>query len=538
MKKVLLILMCVATTVIVHGQEAQRNGSLTFTTETFSISGGQRAVVDMNGDFLDDIVSISPTNVQIFQQLSAGGFNEVNITTTPADYPASWSLAAADFDGNGFTDLLYGGGAGVTFMRANATGDGFTEISGPEYVFSQRSNFVDINNDGHLDAFVCHDVEPNVYYINDGSGNLNFIQGGLGDFPTGGDYGSIWVDYDNDGDVDLFIAKCGGSVARRTNQLHINNGDGTFTENALDAGLADPMQTWSSAWGDFDNDGDLDVFVGASTGPHKLMENNGDGTFTDVTAASGVSALTSTGIENVTHDMDNDGNLDLISHGNILLGNGDLTFTTILSSVLSSSTGSLGDLNNDGFIDSFAGNTLHWNDTNGNNWITINTVGTVSNINGIGARVIIETPSGTQIRDVRAGDGFTYMSSLNTHFGIGSDSEINSVTVIWPSGIVNVITNPTINEALTIVEDGILGVDDTLVNTLIVYPNPAEDTLFLSYSETIENAIYIIYDSNGRRIISKIISENSIDVSALASGTYILMIVDDGILKTQKFVKH
>jgi len=538
MKNVLLILMCIATAGIVSGQQAQRSGSLTFTSETFGISGNQKAVVDMNGDHLDDIVSVSSTNVQIFQQLSGGGFTELNITTTPADYLASWSLAAADYDANGFTDLLYGGGNGVTFMRANATGDGFTEISGAEYVFSQRSNFVDINNDGHLDAFVCHDVEPNVYYINDGSGNLNFIQGGLGDYPSGGNYGSIWVDYDSDGDVDLFIAKCGGEPARRTNQLHINNGDGTFTENALAAGLADPMQTWSSAWGDFDNDGDMDVFVGASSGGHKLMRNNGDNTFTNVTASSGVSALTTTGIENVTHDMDNDGNLDLVSHGNILLGNGDLTFTTILTNVLSGGNGSLGDLNNDGFIDSFAGNTLRWNDTNGNNWITVNTIGTVSNIDGIGARVIIETPSGTQIRDVRAGDGFGFMNTLNTHFGLGTDSEINTVTVIWPSGIVNIINDPAINETLTITEEEILGIDETLADTLIVYPNPAHDTLFLSYSETIENAIYIIYDSNGRRVTSKIISENSIDVSALAAGAYFLRIVDDGILKTQKFIKR
>jgi len=128
----------------------------------------------MNGDFLDDIVSISSTNVNILYQQPGGGFNTTNITTTSADFSPSWSLAAADFDANGYTDLLYGGGQGVTFMKANNTGTGFTEISGSEYVFSQRSNFIDINNDGHLDAFVCHDVAPNVYYINDGSGNLSF----------------------------------------------------------------------------------------------------------------------------------------------------------------------------------------------------------------------------------------------------------------------------------------------------------------------------------------------------------------------------
>ena len=78
----------------------------------------------------------------------------------------SWSMAAADYDKNGWTDLLYGNGSGVTFMRANSTGTGFSEISGSEYVFSQRSNFVDLNNDGNLDAFVCHDVSLMVMSIN------------------------------------------------------------------------------------------------------------------------------------------------------------------------------------------------------------------------------------------------------------------------------------------------------------------------------------------------------------------------------------
>lgn len=531
MKKLLLILICLLTVGIAYPQ-------LTFTTSVVPSSGNSMAVVDMNGDHLDDIVSVTSTTIQILQQLTTGGFMEINITTTPADYPASWSLAAADYDANGYTDLLYGAGSGVTFMRANETGDAYTEISGSEYVFSQRSNFVDINNDGHLDAFVCHDVEPNVYYINDGNGNLTFIQGGLGDYPSGGNYGSIWIDYEGDGDVDLFIAKCGGEPARRTNQLHRNNGDGTFTEIGAAAGLDDPMQTWSSAWGDFDNDGDMDVFVGASSGTHKLMENNGDGTFTDVTAASGILVLTATGIENVTHDMNNDGYLDVVSNGNVLLGNGDLTFTTLIPSILPGNNGALGDLNNDGFIDAYSGNTLYTNDGNPNNWITINTVGTVSNIDGIGARVIIETASGTQIRDVRAGEGFSFMSSLNTHFGLGTDTEVNTVTIIWPSGIVTVNEDPAINQSLTVLEEEILGLEDTLSDSLILYPNPVDDTLYLSYADTITNAVYVIYDINGRMLLNNLISSRQIDVNTLASGTYILKVIDNGNIATQKFIKN
>lgn len=512
--------------------------NVSFTPQSIGTSGTERAVVDMNGDNLDDVVSVTSTNIQIFYQQPGGGFVEANIATSTANYTPSWSLAAADYDRNGYTDLLYGGGSGVTFMRANSDGTAYTEISGPEFVFSQRSNFVDINNDGHLDAFVCHDVEPNVYYLNDGTGELTFIQGGLGDYPTGGNYGSVWIDYDNDRDVDMFISKCGGSEARRTNELHENNGDGTFTEVGTLTNLADPMQTWSSAWADYDNDGDMDAWVGASSlgdGFHRLMRNNGDGTFTDVITGSGLESFSSTGIENATHDFNNDGNADIASNGSILLGNGDLTFT-IQPGVISSSNGCFGDLNADGFIDNFLNGTIRMNDGNSNNWIGIATIGTDSNIDGLGARVEIVTPSGTQIRDVRSGEGFRYMSTVNTHFGIGSNTEVNSVTIYWPSGNIDVYENPAINEVIVATEGETLGLEDTLTNDLILYPNPARETLNLGVND-LENTIYTVFDFTGRRVMNGRLETKSLDVSALQTGNYILRLIEEGTIKTQRFIK-
>lgn len=533
MKKIILLLiLCLGISTMF--------GQVTFTQEIFTSTGG-RAIVDMNNDDLDDIVGVSATNIKIHYQLEAGGFNEINITTTQADYPASWSLAAADYDSNGYTDLLYGAGQGVTFMRANDTGTAFTEVSGPEYVFSQRSNFIDINNDGHLDAFVCHDVAPNVYYLNDGDGNLTFHQGGLGDYPSGGNYGSVWIDYDNDGDMDMFIAKCGGEEARRTNQMHRNNGDGTFTEVAESLGLDDPMQTWSSAWADYDNDGDMDVFVGASTGTHKMMMNNGDNTFTDVTDGSGLDAFTINGTENTPRDFDNDGNADIVSNGAILYGNGDLTFTNIEIDALPATF--FGDLNNDGFVDGVWFNTIYYNDGNANNWISLTTRGigpdlNGSNRNGIGARIEVVTTSGVQIRDVRIGEGFSNSSSANTHFGIGSDDAITTLTIRWPSGIIDVIENPAINESHVFIEgENILNMNDFLVSNLILYPNPTNDVLNLNISDGFENTLFMIYDSTGRRVLNSKMTENYIDVSNLSTGNYLLRIVKGGTIKIQKFIK-
>src|SRR5690606_19655990 len=135
------------------------------------------------------------------------------------------------------------------------------------------------NNDGHLDAFSCHDVDANVGFINDGNGNLTFTQGGYG--TTCGNYGSIFTDYTNDGVPDLFVAKCGCDPQDLMMQ---NNGTGAFTNVAPAQGLNDSHQSWSSAWGDFDNDGDMDVLIGASSsGYHKLMMNDGTGNFTNAT---------------------------------------------------------------------------------------------------------------------------------------------------------------------------------------------------------------------------------------------------------------
>lgn len=517
--------------------------TISFVQQSISASGSDRAIVDMNGDFLDDLVSVSRNSIDINYQLTDGGFNKVTIPTSRADFLPTWSLAAGDYDANGYNDLLYGDNNGVTFLRANSNGTAYTVISGPEDVFSQRSNFVDINNDGHLDAFVCHDLNPSISYMNDGSNNLVYSNtNGLGGFASGGNYGSVWIDFDNDGDIDMFMAKCGGNNARKTNQLYRNNGDGTYTEIGASSGLADIAQTWSAAWGDFDNDGDMDAYVGSSDAqePNKIMRNNGDSTFTEVTLGSGI-LTAKKGHENIPGDFDNDGNLDVYSNGDILFGNGDLTFYVNKTLTLPAD-GSIGDINNDGFLDMFNG-SRYTNSGNSNNWIKIATVGDTegghSNKNGIGARVEINTTVGNQIRDVRSGEGFRYMHSLNTHFGIGSETSINYVKVIWPSGVVDIISNPSINQLLIVNEGSTsLSVSDSFANDLILYPNPTRSVLNLNTLENLSNAVYTVFDSSGKRVLNAKLTTTTIDVSALSSGNYIFRLMSGNAIKTQKFIKQ
>jgi hypothetical protein len=510
---------------------------LSFTPQPVSVAGTfNNCIVDMNGDYLDDIVSVvSATQVVISYQQPGGTFNNVTYTVPSTIITPSWSIAAGDYDNNGFNDLIYGSGSGIAFLKANATGTGYTSDRKPQSFLVQRTNFIDINNDGKLDAFVCDDNAPNRYYINDGT-DMNHSQGGLGDFPSGGNYASIWIDYDNDGDMDLYIAKCSGGGSGpggNIDELHRNNGNATFTNVAVAANMANPVQTWSSAWGDFNNDGWMDAVVGINStanGLSKVMKNNGDGTFTDKSVGSGYDTTSALSREYVAHDFDNDGFVDVLGAGNtIMFGNGDFTFTPNPNPYnISGFDRPIGDLNNDGFLDIQNGSTIMMNAGNTNKWLKVILKGTQSNKNGIGARVEIYGVWGKQIRDVQSGTGFGNMSTLNVHFGIGQTTAITKVIVRWPSGLVDTIYNVNPNTTLNVVEGSFLGTKElqTAEEMFTVYPNPAHDIMqFKTHSDFIPEQAKI-YDMSGRNVLYVKVERNQISVKDLKPGTYLLQITD------------
>ena len=189
-----------------------------------NIEGYRRYVADMNGDYLDDIIfpNYAGNLVEImYQRYDGSGFDMGTLTSTEdsmSNYNPSWSIAVGDYNNDGLNDLLYGSQGGAMVLLTNSTLTSFdTLIKTQQYVFSQRTNFVDIDNDGNLDAFVCHDTGANIFLMNDGNGGGIWKQSGvngapdLGSYPTGGDYGSIWTDYDSDGDIDLFNSQMPGS---------------------------------------------------------------------------------------------------------------------------------------------------------------------------------------------------------------------------------------------------------------------------------------------------------------------------------------
>ena len=501
---------------------------LLFNMVPMNLPGSYRiAVADMNGDFKDDIVTISQNSVTVASQYENNTFITTTFPTNIQFLPG-WSMAIGDLDGNGYNDMVLGAGNGVSFLYARPNGYGYDHVAEDTYVFSQRTNMVDINNDGNLDAFVCHDVAPNVYYLNDGTGALTYHQGGIGDHPNGGNYGSVWFDYNNDGKVDLFIAKCrGGASTAKLNQLFRNNGDGTFTEVSVEANMNHPNQSWSAAIADFDGDGYMDVFAGANAmtdGGHILMLNNQDGTFTDAIDQTNINPFADGSAEWVSFDFDNNGWPDIYSTGNkLLLNQGDLTF---VNSGLNFGYGSVGDLNDDGFLDFYVNDRVYFQMPNGNNWLKVNVKGIQSNINGIGARVEMYAGGRMQIRDIQSGTGFRHMHTMNAHFGLGTVNQVDSVIVRWPSGMVDVMRDVDINGSLLVVEgNSSLGNLQVALEGVTMYPNPTSGELKIANIENHDVKEILVVSLAGQVVYQTTSDFKSLDLSNLTTGMYVVNVI-------------
>lgn len=569
-KKFLLI---VIIGVMSHSNIAQ----ISFTDGTSGLndtnlkSGVAMAVVDLNNDNLDDVLRFSnASGLRIEFQQSNGTFEKINI----GNVGTVWGVTIADVDENGFNDIITGGAYnGLKLVLANNDGTAYTisTLGGPN-IFLQNANFADINNDGAIDFFGCHDEGISSPYKNNGSGSLTYdldLINAESTIPSdnSGNYGSIWMDYDNDGDLDMYLSKCRLGVTdpldgRRVNLLFQNDGSNNFTDVAEASGLRPLEQTWSTGFEDIDNDGDLDAVMINHPNLSKIYENNGDGTFTNITASSGIAAELQDvgfGIQVAMEDFNNDTYVDILmttKDGNhhLFLNDGDKTFTPV-SSPFPTTAGTtiqstaVGDLNNDGFIDVLAGyannynnpssisDQLFINDGNSNNWSKIILEGVESNSNGIGARVELYGTWGMQIREVRAGESYGTQNSLASHFGLGSATTIDQIIIRWPSGIVDEITDPPINETINIVEGQVLGINDFSTSyKMLLSPNPVKDLLTLKLNLGIEYTSLSIYDVTGSIVYQQDINgigQEIIDVSFLNAGLYFISVED----RTIKLIK-
>ncbi|MFK7948604.1 MAG: FG-GAP-like repeat-containing protein [Saprospiraceae bacterium] len=310
------------------------------------------------------------------------------------DFQDTRATAFGDYDGDGYVDMFVPNYQidSVSFLYHN-NGDGtFTKVTdqsnpivtdlGP----STSGVWGDYDNDGDIDLFVSNNIGfGNFLYRNEGNGTFVSIQNDPIVNYEGYSHGSAWADYDNDGFLDMFIADF---FSTRFNKLYHNNGDGTFTEVESSPLVTDAGSSVSAVWGDYDNDKDQDLFVTNTNDENNfLYRNNGDGTFTKVTSGVVVNdGGKSTGAS--WADYDNDLDLDLFvsnagGQSNFLYeNNGDGTFTKITNSAITLNGGhshgsTWGDMDNDGHIDLMVSNDQSEN----NNMFLNNGDGTFTALN-------------------------------------------------------------------------------------------------------------------------------------------------------------
>jgi hypothetical protein len=222
----------------------------------------------------------------------------------------STGCAWGDFDNDGRLDLLVANSGQAPWLYRNNGDGGFSKVTASGLVRRLPPTFstavVDYDRDGLLDVFIANAATANNLYRN--MGTSTFQEAVTGEIVTDNNatIGGAWGDYDNDGHMDLFVANGGGL----NNALYRNNGAGIFTKVKEGALVNDGGQSVSCAWGDYDNDGYLDLFVANRAGNNFLYRNNGNGTFTKITAGG---IVTDGGESNgcVWLDYDNDGWLDL-----------------------------------------------------------------------------------------------------------------------------------------------------------------------------------------------------------------------------------
>ncbi|MFZ0880047.1 MAG: CRTAC1 family protein, partial [Candidatus Acidiferrales bacterium] len=312
----------------------------------------------------------------------------------------------------------------------------------------------------------------NILYHNRGDGTFEDVTAKAHIDKTNGHYAfSVsTLDYDDDGWPDIYIA-CDSTPSI----LYHNNRDGTFTDVAVVAGAAfnedgREQAGMGTTVADFNGDGRLDIFkTNFSDDTSTLYRNNGDGTFDDVTVSAGLGLHTQyLGWGTMFLDFDNDGWPDLlVVNGHVYpevdsqhLGssfqeprilyhnNGNATFSDIsdiggpgITAVASSRGLAIGDLWNDGQQSAVISNmnappSLLVNQVRSkNHWVTFRTVGTKSNRDGIGAKITVKAGSRLFVNEVRSGSSYISNSDMRVHFGLGLAAKIEWVQVRWPSGL-------------------------------------------------------------------------------------------------------
>jgi hypothetical protein len=433
---------------------------------------------DFDNDGFDDLFvpgkGVNEANV-LYHNNQDGTFTAVTRLPVTSNQGASTSGAWGDYDNDGDLDLFVCNNENGTNRLFENTGGQFTDVTPAslrdEGVYSHSSAWADYNKDGYLDIVVTdfHSTHFNRLFYGDGLGGFTLDADSEVSFSSKSSVGVAWGDYDNDGDLDLFVA----NTNNEHNDLYENvNGELILTTN--NPIVADSAHSVGGVWGDYDNDGDLDLYVTNS-------KDNEANFFYENLGGSFVKILNSVITQDLTNahgatwiDFDNDGDLDLTvandQYGNNLFytNKGDKTFAKMTNAITQSETQSYGlawsDFDNDGDYDLYVANQQ--NTTNEffvnekgscTNYISVKLEGCNSNRNGIGGMVRVKTTiEGQPVWQTKhvstQTSGMAGQNSMSLLFGIKDASTIDSLVVYWPSGMITELAGVSANQLLTINE--------------------------------------------------------------------------------------
>lgn len=435
--------------------------------------------IDFNGDEYPDI-AVGKQAPLIYENVKECKFQDVSKAIGLTFDIETNAIGFGDFDNDGCGDLYLANGIYTpNILLKNQNNQSFIDVTAASgtaggALCSYDLVLGDYNNDGLLDFFVGN-LGPDKLYLNQGDFQFKDFTDSAGISDTLISYCTAG-DYDNDGDLDIYVANNRGGYDyypvkdRWPNYLYQNQGDGTFINVTVAAGVEEFGNTKGACFGDYDNDGDLDLYIGNDGGPNRLFQNNGDGTFRDVTAKANVAEPWGThGV--VFADFDNDGFLDIYAAGGSYIpeqqayclqkehpdvlyhNNGNGTFTDITKESGAgynnpcTSSLAVADADRDGDLDLFLGNNIYKNqyhsanvflknNGNVNHWVQFKLIGHTSNRFAIGARVTVFSNSIQQMVEISGGHVFGSQNSLIAHFGLGKRNKIDRVEIRWPSGII------------------------------------------------------------------------------------------------------
>lgn len=542
--------------------------------------------VDINDDgWLDIFITNGKTggqNNEAYINNGNGTFTELINSPMVLDNSSSDGATWADTDGNAGLELFvatWHNQKNLYYQDTNQMGrvSITNDVSTLTNSYSETGAFGDYDQDGFVDLIVTNSAvnKRNDLFKNNGDGTFTRISNSpiYQAFTTS--RGINWVDFDNDNDLDVFIT----NETAQNNELYINQA-GTFSSNNSTALTQFSGNSMSSCWGDYDNDGDLDVFISNHGSNNKLFRNDGSLIFTEMTT-SAVSNDGGFSFSANWGDIDNDGDLDLVV-GNafsssaplnnfLYLNNGNGSFTKNTSDTITNFLGwtfgnAFGDYDKDGDLDLLNANCFNTNQANQlfknlssqastpNSWTVITAVGTISNHSAIGAKLFVKaTINGQalwQMREISSQSSYCGQNMLAAHFGLGNASSIDSLIIIWPNGLQENYTSLAPNQYLTLIEGQGLSTSliesDEISNDFSLYPNPSQGYFELSFELDSPSTVEIsLFDLSGKQISQlldfELVSDKRFSrrfnlSSNLGDGIYLLQILLNQKVISKKLV--